>query len=55
MRKQTASQTQKHRTASSRQQSGLITRGKNSPPSATAECLLDNRSHRTDSRQGSPA
>jgi len=47
MRQQTASQTQKHRRASSRKEKGLIGREKKSPQSATAECALANRSHRT--------
>jgi hypothetical protein len=47
MRKQTASQTQKHRTASPRKQPGLTARGMTSSQSATTECALDDRSHRT--------
>jgi len=48
MRKQTASQTPKHRKASSPQQSGLIARAQNAQQSAAPKCPLDNRSHRTD-------
>jgi len=47
MRKQTAPQTRRNREASSRKQSGLIAQDLSAQQSATPDCVLDNRSHRT--------
>ena len=48
MRKKTAPQIQKNREASSRKASGLIAQDLSAQQSATLDCVLDNRSHRTD-------
>jgi len=47
MRKKTAPQIQKNREASSRKASGLIAQDLSAQQSATLDCVLDNRSHRT--------
>ncbi len=47
MRKQTAPQIRDNREASSRKQSGLIAQDVSAQQSATPNCVLDNRSHRT--------
>ncbi len=47
MRKKTAPRTRQHQAALPPQQSGLIAREKNAPPSATTRSALDKRSHRT--------
>ena len=47
MRKQTAPKSRQGRSVAPSQASGLIARGKSSPQSGTAECALDNHSHRT--------
>jgi hypothetical protein len=47
MRKQTAPKSRPGRSVAPTQTSGLIARGKSSPQSGTAECALDNHSHRT--------
>ena len=49
MRKKTAPKPRR-RSVSPSQHVGLIAREKTVPQSATAECALDNRSHRTDLR-----
>ena len=51
MRKKTAPQIQKNREASSRKASGLIAQDLSAQQSATLDCVLDNRSHRTRIRQ----
>ena len=53
MRKKTAPKPRQHRPASPTQQSGLIAQGKDAQQSATRNCALDNRSHRT--ARASPA
>jgi len=47
MRKKTAPHIQKNRAASSRKASGLIAQDLSAQQSATLDCVLDNRSHRT--------
>ena len=47
MRKKTAPKPRQHRPASPTQQSGLIAQGRDAQQSATRNCALDNRSHRT--------
>ncbi len=47
MRKKTAPQIRKNREASSRKASGLIAQDLSAQQSATLDCVLDNRSHRT--------
>jgi len=47
MRKKTAPQIRKNRETSSRKPSGLIAQDLSAPQSATLDCVLDNRSHRT--------
>ena len=47
MRKKTAPQIQKNREAPSRKASGLIAQDLSAQQSATLDCVLDNRSHRT--------
>ena len=47
MRKQTAPQTRRNREASSRKQSGRIAQDGSAQQSATPNCVLDDRSHRT--------
>src|SRR6266704_3537171 len=47
MRKKTAPQIQKNREASSRKASGLIAQDLSAQQSASLDCVLDNRSHRT--------
>ena len=50
MRKKTAPQIRKNRETSSRKPSGLIAQDLSAPQSATLDCVLDNRSHRTSIR-----
>src|SRR5438128_8402804 len=47
MRKKTAPQIRKNREASPRKPSGLIAQDLSAQQSATLDCVLDNRSHRT--------
>ncbi len=53
MRKKTAPQIRKNREASSRKPSGLIAQDLSAQQSATLDCVLDNRSHRTSIRTAS--
>src|SRR2546425_5035032 len=55
MRKKTAPQIRKNREASPRKPSGLIAQDLSAQQSATLDCVLDNRSHRTSNYNASPA